>query len=101
MGVYSIFTAKAKGSTSLRQPYVRVVGVTLDHDGPGRMLGTFTPDDEDEIRRLAKQPDIHLRLTRSIAPSIFGSEGLYESLAFCFVLRFALIFVWGFFYFYS
>jgi len=40
----------------------------------------ITPEDEREIKKLAKDKDIHNRLIRSIAPSIYGHEKIKEAI---------------------
>src|SRR3989344_2526882 len=40
----------------------------------------ITPEDEKEIKKLAKDKDIHNRLIRSIAPSIYGHEKIKEAI---------------------
>jgi len=91
IGIYSVrndsilrskrAVAKSK-SYGTRTPYLRVLGVEVDHDGPGRSVGhVFTAEDEDQIRRLAALPDIYDRIARSIAPSIFGSLDMKRAIA--------------------
>jgi len=88
-GIYSIKktgpSSKKETSTSvgIRQPYIRVLGIHVETDGPGRSSGSihFTPQDEEEFRRLASRPDVFDVVSRSIAPSIYGSEDIKKSIA--------------------
>lgn len=41
----------------------------------------ITPEDEETIMSLAKDPNIYKRMTRSIAPSIYGYEEVKEAIA--------------------
>lgn len=41
----------------------------------------ITPQDEQEIRRLAMQPDVRDRIIASIAPSIYGLDDIKEAIA--------------------
>lgn len=41
---------------------------------------TITPEDEKRIRDFAAQPDVHLRLVRSLAPSMYGMNEIKEAL---------------------
>jgi len=67
----------------IRKPYIRVLGIQVETDGPGRSSGSihFTPQDEEEFRRLASRPDVFEVVSRSIAPSIYGSEDIKKSIA--------------------
>ncbi|RLF15559.1 MAG: Minichromosome maintenance protein MCM [Thermoprotei archaeon] len=42
----------------------------------------ITPEDEKKILELAKDPDIHKKIIRSIAPSIYGNEDIKEAIAY-------------------
>ena len=63
-------------SAGLRRPYLRVVGIEVESEGPGRAgSAPLTPQEEEELRRLAARPDVYDIIARSIAPSIYGSIG--------------------------
>ena len=70
-------------AVGIRKPYIRVLGIQVETDGPGRSSGSihFTPQDEEEFRRLASRPDVFDVISRSIAPSIYGSEDIKKSIA--------------------
>ena len=69
LGIYSIkksFGQKAgKGgkndNVGVRAPYMRVIGIEVETDGTGRTSRDlrFTPEEEEEFRRMAARPDIH------------------------------------------
>ena len=69
LGIYSIkksFAQKAgKGgkndNVGVRAPYMRGIGIEVETDGTGRTSRDlrFTPEEEEEFRRLAARPDIH------------------------------------------
>merc|ERR1712226_51621 len=40
----------------------------------------FTPEEEEEFRRMAQRPDIHSIISKSIAPSIYGSEDIKSAI---------------------
>lgn len=67
----------------IRKPYVRVLGIQVETDGPGRSSGSihFTPQDEEEFRRLSSRPDVFDVISRSIAPSIYGSDDIKKAIA--------------------
>merc|ERR1719208_241426 len=64
-------------------PYLRVVGLALDTGGAGRAAGnlTFTQEDEESFRRLAAKPGVHDVISKSVAPSIFGSDDIKKAIA--------------------
>ncbi len=71
-----------KLSAGIRKPYVRVVGIHVETEGPGRTSPAgITPHEEEELRKLAAQPDIYDIIARSIAPSIYGSVGEHQMYA--------------------
>merc|ERR1719300_934479 len=97
LGIYSIMKSSAqqaggsnkgmkkaqKGTVGVQAPYMRVIGIEVETDGVGRTSRDlrFTPEEEEEFRRMAARPDIHSTIAKSIAPSIFGSEDIKKSIA--------------------
>ncbi|BHF58163.1 minichromosome maintenance protein 5 [Sparganum proliferum] len=105
VGIFSIQTSapiKPKAGTGervnvgVRSAYVRVLGLALNNDGPGRSgllsgssavratasSGSQTEYEEaDEIRKLANTPNIYDIIARSIAPSIYGSSDIKKAIA--------------------
>jgi DNA replication licensing factor MCM5 len=77
MGISSLFNSNAKeklnSSSAIRTPYLKVVGITIEADGGGRSTSSFTPQQEEEMQSLARDPDIYGKIARSIAPQISGS----------------------------
>ena len=68
-------------NVGIRAPYIRVVGIQVDTDGPGRSTNTpITPEEEDEFRRLAASPTVYDTLSRSVAPSIYGSLDMKKAI---------------------
>ncbi|KAG0654141.1 minichromosome maintenance protein 5 [Rhodotorula mucilaginosa] len=84
-GVYSTFqSGKSRRDTpvALRTPYLRVLGLEVDREGAGGFgARNFTAEEEEEFEKLAKQPDIYEKFSRSIAPSIFGNTDIKKSIA--------------------
>jgi DNA replication licensing factor MCM5 len=70
---------QAKGNrnnnnNSSKQVYLRVVGMTRDHNGAHGGDGiVFTPSEEEAFQALSRHPDVYDILQRSIAPDIRGS----------------------------
>ena len=89
IGVYSIRKmAKIgrggeKGAVGVRMPYLRVVGIQVETEGSGRTSSnlTFTQEDEENFRRLAAKPGVHDVISKSVAPSIFGSDDIKKAIA--------------------
>ncbi|CAG0906884.1 unnamed protein product [Cyprideis torosa] len=92
MGIYSIKstampgkkTARDKVAVGIRAPYLKVLGIEIDTEGSGRSAAfgqTFTTEEEEDFRRLARSPDCYDKIARSIAPSIFGSADIKKAIA--------------------
>lgn len=104
-GIYSIkkgsttkSSLKDKLNIGIRQPYLRIVGIQIDSDasnstqsatvkttttnaiGSNNYL-TSRLEEEEEIRRLAKCPDVYDQIAKSIAPSIFGFHDIKKAIA--------------------
>jgi DNA replication licensing factor MCM5 len=78
MGIACVSTKKAaiKGpagtTTAVRTQYLRCVGLQTDANSGGRMSAIFSPEEEEELQRLTRDPDIYEKIARSIAPQIQG-----------------------------
>jgi len=89
MGIYSIKKVAQKGDkdrdgvgVGIRKPYLRVVGIQVDTEGPGRSSGApLNPLEEEEFNRFASRPDAFETIAKSIAPSIYGSEDVKKAIA--------------------
>ncbi|XP_015511621.1 DNA replication licensing factor Mcm5 [Neodiprion pinetum] len=90
LGIYSIKKidktggrreTRNKAAVGVRAPYIRVVGISVDGDNTGSgTQAPFTAAEEDVFRRLAADPEIYDRISRSIAPSIFGAEDMKKAI---------------------
>jgi DNA replicative helicase MCM subunit Mcm2 (Cdc46/Mcm family) len=68
-------------AVAVRSPYLRVVGMETDAEGAGRGgKRSFTPAEEEQMVELSRRPDIYEQFARSIAPSIYGFEGMHRNL---------------------
>ncbi|KAI1239197.1 hypothetical protein IHE44_0012310 [Lamprotornis superbus] len=89
MGIYSIKkSAQSKNKSrynvgvGIRSAYIRVVGIQVDTEGSGHSFtGSVTPQEEEELRRLAAMPNIYETIAKSIAPSIYGSTDIKKAIA--------------------
>ena len=71
---YAQKKANDKLNVGIRQPYIRVVGIHVDTDGPGRTAAgnLLSPDEEEAMRNLAASANIYDTIAKSVAPSIYG-----------------------------
>ncbi|KAM4902237.1 DNA replication licensing factor MCM5 [Sylvia borin] len=89
MGIYSIKkSAQSKNKSrnnvgvGIRSAYIRVVGIQVDTEASGHSFtGSVTPQEEEELRRLAAMPNIYETIAKSIAPSIYGSTDIKKAIA--------------------
>jgi DNA replication licensing factor MCM5 len=58
------------GAPTMRLPYLRVVGININTEGSGRVSRNYSPAEEEEMQRLARDPRIYEKLASSIAPQI-------------------------------
>jgi DNA replication licensing factor MCM5 len=77
VGISSMFTqndrkSRAGSANPVKQMFIRVLGIQVEFEGGGRSSTVFTPLEEEEMQRLARDPDIYEKLARSIAPQISG-----------------------------
>jgi DNA replication licensing factor MCM5 len=83
-GVYDIFQRQGKSSdssSSIRNPYLRVLGMDIESDAARRGKQSFTPEEEARFIELSRRPDIYEAFSRSVAPSIFGNDDIKKSIA--------------------
>ena len=81
MGIVSIFKQGGKSSrrgsmgkiaSSVRTPYLRVLGIEIESEGSGRAETTFTPEEEQRFLEMSRDPNIYEKICSSISPSISG-----------------------------
>jgi len=77
MGVSSLMPTSGKpragagaAMTHVKIPFLRVLGLQVETDGTGRVGAIYTPQEEEDMQRLARDPLIYEKLSRSIAPQI-------------------------------
>ena len=74
IGIYDTFNSSAKSKLSavaIRTPYLRVIGFELDTSAvPG--MPSCTPEEEEQLMELSRQPQLYEKIVQSIAPSISG-----------------------------
>lgn len=74
IGISSLFSNGGKNSNNspLKSLFIKVLGIQVEFEGGGRTSTIFTPLEEEEMQRLARDPDIYEKVARSIAPQISG-----------------------------
>ncbi|XP_011496171.1 PREDICTED: DNA replication licensing factor Mcm5 isoform X2 [Ceratosolen solmsi marchali] len=73
---------KDKSLVGIRSSYIRVVGISVDVQNSGKgSRSSATSEEEEMFRRLAADPDVYERITKSIAPSIFGATDMKKAIA--------------------
>ncbi|KAL6043027.1 minichromosome maintenance protein 5 [Balamuthia mandrillaris] len=85
-GIFTIFHNKQSrrkeglGAVAIRNPYIKVLGIEIDSEG-GRAATSFSPEEEEEFRQLAKNKSIYEFIWKSIAPAIFGHTDIKKAIA--------------------
>lgn len=69
-----------RGRLSTYRPILEINSIDVAEKGLEEI--EITPEDEEIIRELAKDPFIHRKIIQSIAPSIFGYEEIKEGIAY-------------------
>lgn len=73
---------ESKANIGIRTPYLRVVGIQIETESPGRAGSIpYTIEEEQLFRHLASTPNIYERIARSIAPSIYGCDDMKKAIA--------------------
>ncbi|OMJ78672.1 hypothetical protein SteCoe_21479 [Stentor coeruleus] len=78
----SIFAVYGKKTNvALRNSYLRGIGVVVDHTEQGRYKHFYTIDDEETFHAMSRDPDLHTKIMKSIAPSVFGNDDIKKAIA--------------------
>jgi DNA replication licensing factor MCM5 len=73
MGVCSLHNGTAKNGKSNKLSYIQAIGVQVDEFGGGRSSSlSLTPQEEEDMTKLSRDPEIYDKISRSIAPQISG-----------------------------
>ncbi|KAI6178632.1 DNA replication licensing factor MCM5 [Aphelenchoides besseyi] len=74
--------ATDKTTSRVRIPYIRALGIEVQNSGPGRYDKVqFTPEEERKFKEFAKSKEVYQKISKSIAPSIFGSNDIKNAIA--------------------
>jgi len=76
-------SGRRAGGVGTRAAYIRVLGINVEQAGPGRSVAQarFSREEEETFKELAARSDIYDLVSKSIAPSIYGSEDIKRSIA--------------------
>lgn len=73
IGICSLHNGTAKNGKSNKLSYIQAVGIQVDEFGGGRTNSlALSPQEEEEMTKLSRDPDIYEKISRSIAPQISG-----------------------------
>jgi DNA replication licensing factor MCM5 len=74
IGVFSLSNGGAKkgSQNGVKTSFLRVVGMEVGVTAGGRSASFYSPQEEEQMQRLARDPDIYNKIVRSIAPQISG-----------------------------
>eukprot|EP01104_Vermistella_antarctica_P009551 TRINITY_DN2470_c0_g1_i2.p1 TRINITY_DN2470_c0_g1~~TRINITY_DN2470_c0_g1_i2.p1 ORF type:complete len:572 (+),score=140.08 TRINITY_DN2470_c0_g1_i2:842-2557(+) len=87
IGVYTIDQGGEKkrgrsaGVSTVKNPYVQVVGMRVNDSEEGRSSYIFTPEEETAFVTLSRRPHVYDAITKSIAPAIYGHEDIKRAIA--------------------
>mmetsp|Transcript_17139 Transcript_17139/g.69367 ORF Transcript_17139/g.69367 Transcript_17139/m.69367 type:complete len:755 (-) Transcript_17139:2398-4662(-) len=92
-GIYSIFSprergraqnASGPGTGATRTPYLHVLGMLQNSDagaGGRSELTTFDLEEEEQMQRLVRTPNLYELIVSSIAPEIYGFDDVKRAVA--------------------
>ncbi|KKA27917.1 hypothetical protein TD95_004459 [Thielaviopsis punctulata] len=87
VGVFTIYQNKGSnknkstnGVVAIRTPYVRAIGIRTDIDKTIKGGLNFSDEEEQEFLEMSRQPDIFNKLSRCIAPSIYGNDVIKKAI---------------------
>jgi DNA replication licensing factor MCM5 len=74
IGITSLYNVagRGRGNNAQRSLFIKALGIHVEFEGGGRTSTVFTPQEEEEMQRLARDPEIYEKVARSIAPQISG-----------------------------
>ncbi len=83
LGIFSVLgTGGQQGGQmkgGVQQSYVKVLGMRPEISG--RYHRGFTPEEEEDFLKMAREKDIYDRIVKSIAPAVYGHEDIKRALA--------------------
>lgn len=82
VGVLSINSRSTKENMDqVKNSVIRVVGFQMESTKLGKSNFNFTQEEEHKIMNMAKDRNIYEKITKSIAPAIFGNENVKKAIA--------------------
>lgn len=84
VGIFSIYQSKQSsknlGKLAIRNPYLRVMGIETDMRNVLYDSLVYYNEEEEELLKLSKKPDLFELFSRSIAPSIYGNTDIKKAI---------------------
>jgi DNA replication licensing factor MCM5 len=87
-GVYSVMSgggprsrSRSSSDLAVSQPYLRVVGISIDEEGRNRHRVEFSKAEEEQFQSMSKDPELYDNIGRSISPAIYGHPDIKKALA--------------------
>jgi len=81
IGIFGINTRGLEKSQTLRQGYIRSIGIMTEKTYSSRFSALYTAEDEERFLNYGRDPTIYERVGKSIASAIFGNEDIKKALA--------------------
>lgn len=89
IGIYTTYEAKNSSrrdksgisEAGIRVPYLQVLGIQQENEASDFLMGKFSPDDVEEMKKISRMPNLYEQISKSIAPAIFGSEDIKRAVA--------------------
>ena len=81
IGIQCVDERNLRNTTGDKNSYIKVLNFQTEEQKSGRQRITFTQEDELKFQQLAKDKKIYEKISRSIAPAIYGMEDIKKSIA--------------------
>ncbi|CAG9335014.1 unnamed protein product [Blepharisma stoltei] len=77
----AIFSVNDRGSSILKNSYLRGIGIIVDNTEHARFRNFYSVDDEELFHTMSRDPEIYNKIWKSIAPAVFGNEDIKKAIA--------------------
>lgn len=87
-------TSQLGGEVALKSPYLHVLGLQVDPDANGSNARAFTSQQEEEFLAISKRPNYYEEFISSLAPQIYGSDGISGMITIRYQESYCVFIVW-------